>query len=105
MAPTIAIPTSMQVQKSTLAIHPDIDVSVEQGTVIVAPSAMSSSDAVARIFKLVVSIVGVMALGAMVVSAVVLDHSLALLGFCVALMMMLFIGLPLILASLGDAVE
>src|SRR5262245_59003809 len=56
-------------------------------------------------FRLVSMIVGVMAVGAAIVSAAVLNGSLILLGFCVALCMMCFIGLPLILASIADATK
>jgi len=56
-----------------------------------------------RILKVIFGIVGAMALGAAVVSGIVLNGSLALLGACVAFCMMLFIGMPLILASMGDA--
>jgi protein-S-isoprenylcysteine O-methyltransferase Ste14 len=55
--------------------------------------------------KLVSVIIGVMALGALTASALVLDRSLVGLGFCVALLIMLFIGMPLIFASLADAMD
>ena len=48
---------------------------------------------------------GAMVVGASVVALTVLSIELALLGFCVAFSMMLFIGLPLMLASFMDAVE
>jgi hypothetical protein len=55
-----------------------------------------------RVFKVILGIVGVMAVSAALVSAVVLKGPLVMLGACVAFAMMLFIGLPLILASVGD---
>jgi hypothetical protein len=53
--------------------------------------------------KIGVTIVAIMAIGALVVSSIVLDRSLALIGFCLALSMATFIGMPLILAAIGDA--
>ncbi len=55
--------------------------------------------------KVGLTIIGTMAVGALIISSIVLDGELALIGFCVALSMMAFIGMPLILAAMGDAAE
>ena len=55
-----------------------------------------------KALKVVGSIIAVMALGALLISIVALQPPLAILGFCISFSMMLFIGLPLILASLAD---
>jgi hypothetical protein len=57
------------------------------------------------VFATVGGIASAMALGALAVALSVLNGELVLLGFCLAFAMMLFIGLPLMLASLMDAVE
>jgi uncharacterized membrane protein len=55
--------------------------------------------------RIILMILGAMAIGAAAVSLVVLKLGLALLGFCVAFLMMAFIGMPLILASIADVTE
>lgn len=76
-----------------------------------AESVMSVQDGIedagvsVRVLKLILAIVGAMALGALAASMTVLGSATVVLGFFVAFLMMLFIGLPLILASVADAVE
>lgn len=57
------------------------------------------------VFKVVLTIIGVMAVGAAAVSIAVLWPGLTLLGFCVALCLMTFTGMPLIMASMADRSE
>jgi hypothetical protein len=58
-----------------------------------------------KALKTGLEIVAAMALGAALVSVIVLSGTMVILGFFVAFLMMLFIGMPLILASIADAVE
>ena len=69
-----------------------------------APAAAPDSN-VAVAFKIVLTITLAMACGAGIVALAVLDQRMMLLGFCVALAMMAFIGLPLYIASIADAIE
>jgi hypothetical protein len=86
-------------------LEPPASAAVRRADVLEAPNMQAvedtaSSDSSAlgaplNAFKVVAATIGVLALGALLVSVAVLKPSL----------MMLFIGLPLILASLADALE
>jgi hypothetical protein len=70
-----------------------------------AHAAAKDGQLTRKALKTGLEIVAAMALGAALVSAMVLSGTMVILGFCVAFVMMLFIGLPLMLASIADAVE
>lgn len=55
--------------------------------------------------KACVPLVILAALGALLVAGVVLGGKLMLIGFAVAFLMIMFIGLPLMIASITDALE
>ena len=55
--------------------------------------------------RITLGIIGIMALGAAFAATATLAPALILLGFCVALSMMTFIGMPMILASIADATD
>lgn len=77
---------------------------VEAGTAVNPHDPLLDRE-ISGLLKTVAIIFAVMALGAIIPAAIVFNGPLIGLGFCVALSMMLFIGMPLILASAGDAGE
>ena len=77
---------------------------VESG-IAVSPDDSLLNREISRFLKTTAIILAVMALGAIIPAVIVFSSPLIGLGFCVALSMMLFIGMPLILASAGDAGE
>lgn len=62
-------------------------------------------DSQVLVLATVLEIIGVMMLSSALIALFVFSRPLAILGFCVAFLLMLFIGLPLILASIADATE
>jgi hypothetical protein len=64
--------------------------------------AQSTGLDIVAALKVVLTIIAAMAVGSALVALVVLSSPVRLIGFCVALLMMSFIGLPLIMASITD---
>ena|SRR5688572_1794006 len=69
------------------------------------PSKEISAEVVSRSVKTALLIAGLLALSATAVSMMLLGAVLGMLGSFVAFSLMLFIGTPLMLASINDVVE
>ena len=96
--PALAAAPPARVEASCIIVRDEI----LQGE---AHSALEDGQLTRKALKTGLEIVAAMALGAALVSMIVLSGTMVILGFCVAFLMMLFIGMPLILASIADAVE
>lgn len=93
------------IQRNPEALPPAAQVEEQEGVAAEEVPSPSSSKPAWGAFKLALGIIGVMAIGSAIVSIAVLEAGLVLLGFCVALSMMTFIGMPLILAAIADLEE
>ncbi len=77
--------------------------SIEADDATRSPEPEVSTSHLARSIKLGATIVGFMGVGGGIAATVSLKSGLVLPGACIAWLMMIFIGMPLILASIADA--
>lgn len=73
----------------------DADASAEQVSFVTLKTALLAC----------VPLVALAAIGAAIVAVIMLGGRLALIGFAVAFLMIMFIGMPLMIASITDALE